>query len=147
MISRSFDGDRLNYLVNHPTIRPFVGGDPATTLDLAPIAADDKNYLLLSDHGGFLCTWSAPGTYEVHTFVLPEGRGRAAYQLAIEGREYMASIGASHLWTRVERGAENVRRFTLAAGFSPCGEQVLDLGAGPTTYDLFNWRHECQQQQ
>jgi hypothetical protein len=143
VIARSFDADRLNDLVNHPAIRPYVGGDPEAYLDLSHLIADDKNIALLGDHGGFFATWTAPHTYEVHTFILPEGRGRAAYELAREGRDYMTSHGANHLWTRVQRGAENVKRFTLAAGFTPCGEQVLDLGAGPTTYDLFQWRAEC----
>jgi hypothetical protein len=142
VIARSFDADRLNDLVNHPAIRPYVGGDPEAYLDLSHLIADDKNIALLGDHGGFFATWTAPHTYEVHTFILPEGRGRAAYELAREGRDYMTSHGANHLWTRVQRGAENVKRFTLAGGFKPCGEQVLDLGAGPTTYDLCHWRAE-----
>ena len=143
MIVRSFDADLLNDLVNHPTVRPFVGGDPTVYLDLSALIADDKNYALLGPHGGFFFTWSAPGTYEIHTFILPEGRGPQARDLALEARAYMATQGANHLWTRVERGAENVRKFTLAGGLIPCGEQVLDLGAGPTTYDLFHWRTEC----
>jgi hypothetical protein len=143
MLVRSFDADLLNDLINHPTIRPHVGGDPTVCLDLSALVADDKNYALLGPHGGFFMTWTAPGTYEIHTFILPEGRGPQARELALDARAYMADQGAHHLWTRVERGAENVRKFTLAAGLSLCGEQVLDLGAGPTTYDLFQWRIEC----
>jgi hypothetical protein len=145
-IRRETDPDLLNYLVNHPSIRPHVGGDPEAYLDLSHLLADDKNYFLAGEHGGFFATWTAPFCYEVHTFILPEGRGRAAYELAREGRDFMAREGANHLWTRVQRGAENVKRFTLAGGFKPCGEQVLDLGVGPTTYDLFHWRAECPQQ-
>ena len=140
MLQRSLDAERANFLINHPAVRPFVGGDGESPLDLTPIVSDDKNYLLLGDHGGFLATWSAPGTYEIHTFILPEGRGQPARDLAREGRDYLANIGAVHLWTRVQRGMENVRLFTLAAGFTPCGEQVCDFGGGPTTYELFNWR-------
>jgi hypothetical protein len=140
MIERSFDPERANYLINHPAVRPFVGGDGKSFLDLTPVVSDDKNYLLLGDHGGFLATWSAPGAYEIHTFILPEGRGRAARELALEARAYLASIGADHLWTRVQKGMENVRLFTLAAGFEPCGKQVCDFGGGPTDYELFNWR-------
>lgn len=140
MLSRSFDAERLNWIVNHPTVRPFVGGNTFEPLDLTHLVADEKNYALLGDHGGFLCTWTAPGTYEVHTFILPEGRGKPAYRLAKEGVSFMADIGAEHLWTRVPRALEHVRRFTLAASFKPCGSQELDLGIGPVTYDLFNWK-------
>jgi hypothetical protein len=140
LIERSFDTERANYLANHPAVRPFVGGDGQSELDLSTLVSDDNNYLLLGPHGGFLATWSAPGTYEIHTFILPEGRGLAAKQLAQEGRDYMAGIGATHLWTRVQRGMENVRLFTLAAGLRHCGEQVCDFGGGPTEYELFDWR-------
>lgn len=143
MIQRSFDAARLNEIVNHPSVRPGVGGDPETILDLSEVIADDKNHILLGEHGGFCCTWSAPGTYEVHTFILPEGRGRYAYQVAKFGMAYMIEQGADHLWTRVQHDARNVRRFTIAAGFVPCGRQDLDLGIGPVTYDLFQWRKEC----
>jgi hypothetical protein len=143
MIVRSFDAALLNDIVNHPDIRPYVGGDLSVYLDLSHLIADDKNYALLGPHGGFFLTWTAPGTYEIHTFILPEGRGPQARALAMEAMSYMVTEGANHLWTRVERGAENVRQFTLAAGLKPCGTQILDLGAGPTTYDLFHWRLEC----
>ena len=78
MIHRSFDPERANKLINHPAVRPFVGGDGESYLDLTAIIEDRKNYLLLGPHGGFLATWSAPNTYEIHTFILPEGRGQAA---------------------------------------------------------------------
>lgn len=140
MIERTFDAERINYLINHPEIRPFVGGDISIPVDLTAVVQDDKNFMLTGEYGGFCYTWSAPETYEVHTFILPEGRGRKAYKLARASLEYMVEQGASHIWTRVQREAENVKHFTLAAGFVPCGEQVVDLGAGPTLYDLFSWR-------
>lgn len=146
MIARSFDADRINELVNHPAIRPFVGGDIETVLDLTNAVQDDANHFLTGEHGGFACTWSAPLTYEIHTFVLPEGRGRWAFEFARAGRNYMVGIGATHLWTRVHPDAANVRRFTLAAEFKPAGTHRIDLGGGPVIYDLFDWRSPCPQQ-
>lgn len=143
MIVRSFDAPYLNTIINDPSIRPHIGGDPEIPLDLTDLVADLKNYMLVGKHGGFAFTWTAPETYEVHTFILPEGRGQAALDLAKRALAYMKAEGATHIWTRVERGAENVRRFTIAGGLEPCGEQVLDLGAGPVTYELFNWRSRC----
>ena len=143
MIERTTDADRLNALVNDPSIRPHVGGDPEQPLDLTAAVNNHDNYWMLGNHGGFGFVWTAPRTYEVHTFILPEGRGHAAYALAMEARAFMASEGATHLWTRVPVDAENVRRFTLAAGFLPAGQQTLDLGVGPVTYDLYDWRPEC----
>lgn len=140
MIRRTFDAERVNYLVNHPAVRPFIGGDGKSEMDLSEAVGDDQNHFLDGDHGGFACCWSAPGTYEIHTFVLPEGRGEWAYRFALSGRDYMTRIGATHLWTRVHPDARNVRRFTLAAGFKAAGQHRIDAGDGPVVYDLFDWR-------
>lgn len=114
-------------------------------IDLTSAVADRANYFLDGEYGGFACTWSAPGTYEVHTFIVPEGRGEWATRFAKDGKDYMAEHGADHLWTRVHPEAKHVRAFTLKAGFRPAGTHTIDLGLGPVTYDLFDWRRECQQ--
>lgn len=141
MIARSFDADRINELVNHPSIRPHIGGDPETALDLTAAAHDRANVFLLGDHGGFAFTWSAPGVFEVHTFILPEGRGPWAREAADTALRSMAdAFGATHVWTRVHPDAGNVRAFAMRAGMNPAGSHTIDLGAGPVTYDLLDWR-------
>jgi len=144
-LKRSFDPERANYLVNHPSVRPHVGGDVSAAIDLAAFVAERQNVFLDGEHGGFAFTWSAPRTYEVHTFILPEGRGEWAAEFAELARDWMGDNFADHLWTRVHPEAVNVRNFTLKAGFKPAGTNTLDLGAGPVAYDLFDWRPECQQ--
>lgn len=139
-MKRTRDVARVNFLVNHPEIRPHIGGDPDTLLDLGPAVANDDNIFLDGAHGGFACCWSAPGTYEIHTFVLPEGRGTWAMKFAAWGIGYLVEHGAFHLWTRIHPGAGNVRGFAMKMGMKPAGRQIIDLGAGPTTYDLFDWR-------
>lgn len=136
---RTFDCELVNAIVNHPSVRPFVGGDGESELDLSEAVQNDDNIAYVNDNGGFLFIWTAPRCYEVHTFILPEGRGRKAFLFAREARDYMEKHGALHLWTRVKPEAENVRQFTLAAGFQPAGVNTV---AGET-YDLFDWRPEC----
>lgn len=140
MLSRSRDVERANYLINHPAIRPFVGGDGETELDLRDNIANDANFLLVGDFGGFLCTWSAPRIWEVHTFIIPAGRGRWARDAAIEGQAMMRAEGAEMLWTRVDPDMANVRNFTLSVGFKPDGQH---FHAGQT-WDIFTRRLECQ---
>ena len=136
MLSRTFDADRINYLANHPDIRPHIGGDGASVLDMADAIADHDNVFLNGEHGAFCCMWSAPHCYEIHTLVLPEGRGSWAAQFARLGRDYMAATGAKHLWTMVHPEARNVKAFTLRAGLKPAGIRLTALGP----YDLFDWR-------
>ena len=137
---RTYDVERLNFLINHPEIRPFVGGDITQPIDLSPAIADPANIFLSGDHGAFCCSWTGPGDYEVHTLVLPEGRGKWAYEFAKAGRAHMVELGAKHLWTCVHPDAANVKFFTLRAGFKPAGKRTRDLGAGPVDYDIFDWR-------
>lgn len=141
---RTFDAKFVNGIVNHPEVRPFVGGDGESFIDLASVLADGKNICLMDEHGGFMATWTAPDTYELHTFILPAGRGRKAYANARELLSTLkANFGALHIWTRVPHDQENVRRFTIASGLKPCGEQICDFGGGPARYDLFHWRSSC----
>jgi streptogramin lyase len=145
MMQRCFDAARINTLVNDPSIRPFIGGDGESALDLTAAVDDPQNVFLMGEHGGFAFTWSAPRTYEVHTFILPTGRGPEALEMALTARGWMEEHFADHLWTRVHPDAANVRKFTLKAGFVPAGTHTIDLGTGPITYDLYNWRSPCPQ--
>lgn len=140
MIHRSFDAERLNQLANNPIIRPYLGGDPETELDLTDFVNEPKNVVLLGEHGGFLFAWTAPYTFEVHVMLLPEGRGSNGYQLALEALARIQEFGAGHIWARIRPEYKHLRHFTRAAGFTPCGIDVLDLGTGPVTYNLFHWR-------
>lgn len=141
MIGRTFDPTLVNRFINDPDVRPFVGGDITTALDLTGAVQDQANIFLLGEHGGFAFIWSAPSTYEVHTFITPSGRGAWAASAALTARGLMATEhGADRLWTRVPSEAGNVRRFTTAAGFSPVGRQTRDFGAGPADFDLYEWR-------
>jgi hypothetical protein len=139
-LSRSFDAEAANRLVNDPAVRPHVGGDPAVALDLTTAVDDRDNHLLVGDHGGFLFAWTSPAIYEAHTFILPGGRGAWAYGAARAALDHMAAHGAAIVWTRVAPDAAHVRAFTLRAGFVPVGHRKCDLGAGPVNYDTFEWR-------
>lgn len=141
LLSRTVDAERVNALANHPSIRPHIGGDGVSAIDLSVAVADPRNVFLLGEHGGFCFCRSAPGAFEVHTFVMPSGRGGWAAEAALEARAWMAAHGARHLWTRVHPEAANVRAFTLKAGFAPAGTDSVDLGAGAVEYDLFEWRN------
>jgi hypothetical protein len=139
IVSRTYDAVRVNALVNHPSVRPFVGGDGVSELDLTDAVADRRNIFLAGEHGGFAFSWSAPRTYEVHTFILPEGRGEWSRAFAMAARNWMQDHEATHLWTRVPADAENIRAFTEDAGFVPAG---VDHVAG-TDYDLYEWGPKC----
>lgn len=119
-----------------------MGGDVSVFLDMAKPVGDDRNYFLVGEHGGFGLLWSAPGIYEIHTFILPEGRGKWAYLAAGEMLDYMGF--SEKLWTRVEPKDRNVRWFTMKFGFTRVGGYIEDFGGGPVEYDFFEKVMECQ---
>ena len=143
---RLSDAARLNALANHPKVRPTCGGDGRSALDFSPFVADLRNHAVAWEHGAFLFAWSAPQTFEVHVMVLPEGRGRAAYRKAADGIAYMLAQGMERLWARVAKDAHALRHYVAQAGFTRCGEDVLDIGFGPVAYDLYQWKKPCLQQ-
>jgi hypothetical protein len=57
----------------------------------------------------------------------PSGRGKWS-RVCLAARDYMRF--AEQLWTRVPVGAANIAAFTEDAGFSRCGSQTIDIGAG-----------------
>jgi hypothetical protein len=139
-IQRHTDAGKLNELANHPQVRPTCGGDGSSPLDFTAFVANPKNHAVAWEHGAFLFLWSAPQTYEVHMMVVPEGRGRDAYRMAHEGIDYITALGAERLWARIAEGHNALRHYTAQAGFTKCGTDVLDIGFGPVTYDLYEWK-------
>lgn len=136
MLERSFDAARINAVVNHPDVRPFVGPEDLGELDLAPVAARPEHWFLMGDHGGFLLSWSAPGVREVHTFILPAGRGRWAVEARKAMLEYAAQNGTKQLWTKVLPEHRHVDRFARQGGMQLTDEMVETFGALYRVYSM-----------
>jgi hypothetical protein len=136
LVRRTFDAERINTLANDPAVRPFVGGDGESRIDLTEAVANRDNVFLDGEHGAFALSWSAPGVYEVHTLILPEGRGQWAAEFASEMLAYMTREGATMLWTRVPKLMPHVGFFARRAGMREAGEQRF-MGVD---YLLMTWR-------
>lgn len=125
MLERSFDADRVNEIVNHPSVRPFIGHADGGDLDLAPLVHRDEHWFLIGEHGGFMLGWSAPNTREWHTFILPEGRGAWAAKARAEAVEYARANGTRLLWSKIPPASPHVERFARQGGMKPT-DIVLD---------------------
>lgn len=86
-VSREYSANRINAVVNHPDVRPWVGG--SGQLDLAPVIANQANVLLMGEGGGFLLVQQEPGVYEVHSQFVPGSRGSAVVEAAHDASRYM----------------------------------------------------------
>lgn len=136
MLERSFDAARINAVVNHPDVRPFVGALDLGDLDLSTVVAAPEHWFLMGDHGGFLLAWSAPGVREVHTFVLPEGRGRWANEARAAMLEYAAANGTRQLWTKIHPDHRHVARFARQGGMQSTDEMVETFGTPYRVYTM-----------
>lgn len=139
-LHRSFDPELVNWFANHPDIRSELGG--SGPLDLAP-AMNAANVFLFGEHGGFVFSWSAPRTYEVHVVITMAGRGAWGFRAAQEAVSAMTAAGAEHLWARVRPDRRDIAAFAARAGFRECGTHTLDMGEGPIAWRLFEWRLGC----
>lgn len=127
LLHLSTDANEINAAINDPSVRPFVGAPEAGELDVSPLIRPE-NLFPFGEHGGFLLQWTAPHTYEVHTFIREDGRGRWARIAASDGIKIAAEHGATHLWTKIPPNAQNVRLFAAMMGMQPTGEVIEALG-------------------
>lgn len=72
MIREDRDVAFWNRIANDPSVRPHVGAG-ADDLDLTEMVAGARCFA--GDHGGFIFVQHEVGRYELHTMILPEGRG------------------------------------------------------------------------
>jgi hypothetical protein len=120
MLTREFNAVRLNQIVNHPDVFPHVAGQIDGPLDLSPLTDDRRNVALVGEHGALLFHMRQPGLYEVHTCVVPEGRGRWALAAAREALRWMfVRTDCLEVITRVPLGNVAATALTRACWLSP----------------------------
>lgn len=119
-VERQFDATVLNAVVNDPSVYPWVKGFTEGPLDLTKIASDPQNVLLSGEFGSMLFAPSGPGLWELHTQVLPEGRGPWTMGLARSAFLYLfAHTDAMEVLTRVPKGNIAAASAAKKFGFSP----------------------------
>lgn len=138
------DAEIINRFVNDKDIRPHVGPMEFGELDFGPFVDRPENLFPIGEYGGFALIWSAPHTLEVHTFILPEGRGAWARKAARDGIDIARQSGAERLWTRIPPDSPNVRMYARIMGMRPTGE-VIETFDKP--YEILGMELKpCQQQ-
>jgi hypothetical protein len=135
------DASAVNAVVNHPAVRPFVGPIEAGELDLTELMERDEHLFPFGEHGGFALIWTAPRTREVHTFILPEGRGTWANRAAAEMIGMAGEAGTETLWTQISPEQPHVRSYAERAGMKATGETLNTFGKH---HDVYRMDATCQ---
>lgn len=116
-LQRAFSAKFFNTVVNHPDVRPFVEDPALGVIDLTEQVAHPKNVLLTGQFGGCMCFQRVPGLYEIHTAILPDGRGPWALAFVKAGSHFMfTKTDAVEIVTRVPHGHPAARSLSVAAG-------------------------------
>lgn len=115
-IARSFDPAAINAILNHPVVRPWVA-DAEGPIDISRQVTNRANVLLMGEYGGFFCFCLQPGVYEVHSQVLPAGRGKWMRAFAHAGACWMFTrTDAYEIVTRVPDGHIAAKALAMGAG-------------------------------
>lgn len=128
MLGRVHDAALVNAIVNHPEVRPYVGAPEIGNLDVSELIARPEHWFLMGPHGGFMLAWSAPDVREVHTFILPEGRGRWAEDARAAMIDYAREHGVKMLWTKIFEGDRHVIRYARQGGMQFTGDVLETFG-------------------
>ena len=115
-IERSTDAVSFNAIVNHPEVYPdlaYVDGP----IDVSAQLQNERNYLLRGEHGGCLFVYAMPGLFEVHTAILPGGRGTWALSFINTALSWMfINSDAWDIATRVPDGHIAAKAATIRSG-------------------------------
>ncbi len=93
MLERHYNAERINQILNHPSVLPTIRGNHKN-LDWSKVAEHPSHVSLVGEHGCVLFVKIQDGIYEFHTSVLPEGRGK----WMIEGAKY----AFNYMFTRTD---------------------------------------------
>lgn len=107
-----------NQVLNHPTVRPDVADPGDGTIDVSSIVTNPAHRVLGGEHGITVWLKYYDGCWEVHTAILPEGRGKWAREFAEASLRHMfAATDCVEAITRVPQGHVAAKALTLACGF------------------------------
>lgn len=116
-IIRETSAERINRVLNDESVRPWVADLSEGVIDITKSVENLNNVLLMGEHGGCMLFKLMPGVYEVHTQILPAGRGAWAHEFAGGVVRWMfLRTDAYELLTRVPRGHVAAKALTLAIG-------------------------------
>jgi hypothetical protein len=118
MIEIQTSADFANQILNHPAVRPDVADPAEGPIDIAPIVSNPAHLVLGGEYGVTVWLKYYEGCWEVHTAILPEGRGEWAKKFAEASLQHMfTATDCVEVVTRVPQGHLPARTLTLSCGF------------------------------
>jgi len=118
MIEIQKSAEFANSVLNHPVVRPDVADPTEGPIDISQVVANPAHRVLGGAHGVTVWLKYFDGCWEVHTAILPEGRGKWAREFAEASLHHMfTATDCVEAITRVPQGHVAARTLTLSCGF------------------------------
>lgn len=115
-LERHTSAERINAVINHPAVRPWIAPGKET-LDVTATVSNPDNVLLMGEHGGCMFYKIMPGIFEVHTQTLPTGRGQWTNALTETCAYWMfLKTDCYEILTRVPEGHVAAKTAALSRG-------------------------------
>lgn len=140
MIERCFDAPFFNRICNLPEVRPGLGGEGE--IDVTATLADERNFALRTEHGGFILLPHGAGFYSVHTQFAAEGRGRHAIAAMRDGLDFMFTrTDCMRIFSHCPDNNPGTSVFAKMGGAKPWFRKEHDpLGPGTVvSWDVMDW--------
>jgi len=151
------DEEKINYILGHESVYPWICDDGCSEnirYELGTLALERREWIILSPNENTIFLFIPVNSvmYDVHTNILPNGRGKLAIKAAKQAMEWMFT-GTSCLklisWVPVFNKA--AIKFSLMCGLKKEGNSAKSFFKDGNLYDqiLFGITKEefkCQQQ-
>lgn len=126
-IARQLDAKFVNRVINDPSVYEWIRGPLKGEIDVSPLVEDISNVLLTGEHGCMMFIHQQPGLYDMHTQMLPSGRGKWCLKFTREALRWMFTrTTAVELTTRVPSGNLGALALVRANRLTP--EFILEKG-------------------
>jgi len=124
-VARTFDVHQLNYIARDESIYPHISNDdspPPEEFELYNLNTPSNYFLTIKNNNKLVGFWMllerSPSIYDVHTCILPEGRGQVASLALPQALKYIfTATPAMLLVTQVPASNPEARKFATWAGF------------------------------
>lgn len=140
MIERLASAEKINAVLNDPSVYPWVCGPLDGPIDIGPLLKVEWCIPLFGEHGGFIFYDLGHGLYDAHSAILPNGRGRWAVRAAREALKIMFERDALEVMMAAPRGNLAVLSLIrlLKAQFRGTIENGWWLNGQPVDSDIYS---------
>jgi hypothetical protein len=140
LIERARDAVFINRLANDPAVRPYMLAPPGP-IDFSSALSGERVYGIQGEHGAMLFHNVVPQVFEIHTMILPDGRGPWALEFARAAVDWLfCRTAATEVYTRVPEGNVAAMALTRACGAKPEQKVTQNINGMGVPLEIYSGR-------